>query len=60
MQVSQKAPYTYVTLLANVGGQLGLWIGASILSLIQMLFFLIRCFYLSRAVKVSTPFAVSH
>lgn len=40
--VEEKATYTWHTFLSNIGGQMGLWLGISILSLCQLVFFIFR------------------
>lgn len=35
--------YNWDTLLSNIGGQLGLWMGGSILSVTQLIYFLLLC-----------------
>jgi hypothetical protein len=40
--VEEQATYTWHTFLSNVGGQTGLWLGISVLSVCQFVFFLFR------------------
>lgn len=43
--IKEVSTYTWDTFLSNVGGQLGLWMGASIVSLLQLLHFLAVLLY---------------
>ena len=38
MEIYDRETYTWNTLVSNIGGQLGLWLGASALSLVQLLY----------------------
>ncbi|CAI4226053.1 unnamed protein product [Auanema sp. JU1783] len=41
--LKESGSYLFVNLISDIGGQAGLWIGASVLTLFEILFFLFRC-----------------
>lgn len=44
--------YSFETMVSNVGGQLGLWIGASIMTLVQLVIFCVRMCYSETACRI--------
>lgn len=59
MSFTEVSTYSFDAMIGNIGGILGLWLGASIMSFIQILVFLFTwCFarQLNKRQKVSAPF----
>ncbi|CAH1794504.1 unnamed protein product [Owenia fusiformis] len=55
-RIYQEAAYTWLSLIGDLGGQLGLWIGISILSVIEIIEFLINVLVsLMGVIKRSKP-----
>ena len=43
--VETRVQYSVLTLVANFGGSLGLWLGASIVTVVQVLFYAVKSVY---------------
>jgi hypothetical protein len=54
--LTEREAYSFVNFMSDVGGQAGLWLGASIITLFEFLYFLFRLFTLACRKKRARSF----